>query len=170
MSLICYNKDSSYRKEKIMPRPQKVKTVCCASEFYYGHPKKHKETIQITVEQFETIRLIDYENLNQDEASKLMNVARTTVQALYDQARTLIATALIESKGIQVGGGHYELCDEDAHKNRKGCMKGYGNRHEDGEDHGHGDGHCHENGEGHGHGQGKGHCHDHNEENKQDSI
>ncbi|BCR35691.1 DUF134 domain-containing protein [Mariniplasma anaerobium] len=166
-----------------MPRPQKLKTVCCATEFYYGHPKKHKETIQITMEQFETIRLIDYENLNQDEASKLMNVARTTVQALYDQARTLIATALIESKGIQVGGGHYELCDEDAHKDRKGCMKGYGQ----GEGHGHGDGHCHEDGEGHEHGHGhkdghghgdghghkdghgKGHCHDHEHEEEKES-
>lgn len=153
-----------------MPRPQKVKTVCCASEFYYGHPKKHKETIQITVEQFETIRLIDYENLNQDEASKLMNVARTTVQALYDQARTLIATALIESKGIQVGGGHYELCDESSHKNKKGCMKNYSHEHIDGEGHGHGHGDGH--GKGHGNGQGKGNCHDHDheEENKQKSI
>lgn len=157
-----------------MPRPQKLKTVCCASEFYYGHPKKHKETVQITLEQFETIRLIDYENLNQDEASKLMNVARTTVQALYDQARTLIATALIESKGIQVGGGHYELCDEDKHKDKRGCMKGYGHQHEhkEGEGHGHGKGHGDGkgHGKGHGDGHGDGHCHDHEEDTENKSI
>jgi predicted DNA-binding protein (UPF0251 family) len=129
-----------------MPRPQKLKTVCCASEFYYGHPKKHKETVQITMEQFETIRLIDYEKLTQDEASQMMNVARTTVQALYDQARTLIATALIESKGISVGGGHYELCDEHDHKDKKGCMKGYGQRHK------------------------KEHCHDHDEDKDMDIL
>ena len=112
-----------------MPRPQKLKTVCCATEFYYGHPRKHKETIQISVEQFETIRLIDYENLNQEEAAQLMSVARTTVQALYDQARVLIATAIIEEKAIQVGGGHYKICDESSHKNKKGCMKQYGRHH-----------------------------------------
>ena len=112
-----------------MPRPQKLKTVCCATDFYYGHPRKHKETVLITVEQFETIRLIDYENLNQEEAAQLMNVARTTVQALYDQARVLIATAIIEEKAIQVGGGHYEVCDENNHKNKKGCMKHYGHHH-----------------------------------------
>lgn len=144
-----------------MPRPQKLKTVCCASEFYYGHPKRHKETVQITVEQFETIRLIDYEKLNQDEASKLMNVARTTVQALYDQARTLIASALIEDKAIQVGGGHYELCDEENHKDKKGCVKGYQHRHEHQDGKGHGNGHCHEDGEEHGHKKGR--CHDHEE-------
>ena len=43
--------------------------------------------ITMALEEYETIRLIDYEGLTQEECSERMNVARTTVQRIYSDAR-----------------------------------------------------------------------------------
>jgi len=65
----------------------------------------------MTVEEYETIRLIDLESLTQEECAEHMNVARTTVQAIYAEARSKIAQALIHGKSLIIEGGNYQVCD-----------------------------------------------------------
>jgi predicted DNA-binding protein (UPF0251 family)/predicted Fe-Mo cluster-binding NifX family protein len=67
------------------------------------------EEVKLTVDEFETIRLIDLEHMNQSDASKRMNVARTTVTAIYERARTKLADALINGKRLQIEGGNVEF-------------------------------------------------------------
>ena len=67
-------------------------------------------TINMTVEEYETIRLIDLEGKTQQECSERMEVARTTVQGIYDVARKKLADALVNGKRLNIGGGDYELC------------------------------------------------------------
>ena len=67
------------------------------------------ESIIMSLDEFETIRLIDKEGMTQEECSKRMGVARTTVTSIYDSARKKIADALIDGKRLQISGGVYQL-------------------------------------------------------------
>lgn len=78
------------------------------------------EIINMTVDEYETIRLIDLEGLTQEECSKQMNVARTTVQGIYIDARKKLAESLVNGKRIVIGGGEYKLCGG----LRGGCGRG----------------------------------------------
>ena len=98
-----------------MPRPQKGRRVCCLPNNIQFGPQnsnyQNTEIIIMTVDEYETIRLIDYEGFTQEESAKLMNVARTTVQWIYMSARKKLSEALVNGKTLKIEGGNYELCD-----------------------------------------------------------
>ncbi len=68
------------------------------------------EHIDMTVDEYETIRLIDLEGLSQEECADQMNVARTTVQGIYANARRKVADFLVNGKVLRIQGGEYRLC------------------------------------------------------------
>ena len=70
---------------------------------------EHPETVFLSIEEFETIRLIDYEHLTQQACADNMQVARTTVTDMYDHARFILADCLISGKKLVIAGGHYKL-------------------------------------------------------------
>ncbi len=63
------------------------------------------ESIQMTVDEFEALRLLDDEGLTQEACAARMNIARTTVTAIYDSARKKIADALVHGKRLLITGG-----------------------------------------------------------------
>ncbi|MEG2175219.1 MAG: DUF134 domain-containing protein, partial [Oscillospiraceae bacterium] len=67
--------------------------------------------VEMAIDEYECIRLIDYLSLTQEECAAQMNVARTTVQAIYDSARKKISDVLINGKRLVIGGGCYNLCE-----------------------------------------------------------
>ena len=67
------------------------------------------EVIRLTLDEYETLRLMDAEGLNQEACADRMNVARTTVTAIYNSARRKIATALVQGKRLQISGGCCEF-------------------------------------------------------------
>ena len=96
-----------------MPRPAKCRRVCClpkASQFTpAGCPKA--APVVITVDEYETVRLIDKEGFSQEECGRYMHIARTTAQQIYTAARHKIAVALVEGRPLRIEGGSYQLCD-----------------------------------------------------------
>lgn len=80
-----------------------------------------QEEIEMTVDEFETIRLIDHQGYSQEECARQMNVARTTVQSIYDSARKKLAEVLVEGKKLKIGGGAYEVCPEAKECCRRRC-------------------------------------------------
>ncbi len=98
-----------------MSRPRKWRKVCCLPEsnlFGTLDPKKlDNEVIIMNVEEYETIRLIDLEGMTQEECAEQMNVARTTVQGIYTDARKKLAKSLVNGKTLRIEGGDYKLCE-----------------------------------------------------------
>ena len=71
-----------------MPRPSKEKRICrlpgCGF-FVPGEGGQPTHRIRMTVEEYETIRLIDYMGYTQEECAVQMEVGRATVQAVYTE-------------------------------------------------------------------------------------
>jgi predicted DNA-binding protein (UPF0251 family) len=98
-----------------MPRPRKWRKVCCLPESNQFGPLnvqiKQEHFITMTVDEYETIRLIDLEGFTQEECANQMNIARTTVQGIYNDARKKLAESLVNGKALRIEGGDYKLCD-----------------------------------------------------------
>lgn len=99
-----------------MPRPRKCRRVCCLPRNSRFGPLDARgeegAAVHMTVDEYEAIRLIDLEGLTQEECAAQMNVARTTVQGIYDSARGKLAQSLVNGKTLLIAGGEYRLCDE----------------------------------------------------------
>ncbi|NLY71648.1 MAG: DUF134 domain-containing protein [Clostridiales bacterium] len=117
-----------------MARPRKFRRVCCLPERdLFGPltgPRSERDIINMTVEEYEVIRLIDMEGLMQEECAQRMNVARTTVQRIYAEARKKIAESLVLGKILKIEGGNYELCVDSEQK--VGCLRWRRHRHRHG--------------------------------------
>lgn len=114
-----------------MARPRKWRKVCCLPKNNLFGPLNpssvDKEPIIMTVEEYETLRLIDFEGMIQEECADKMNVARTTVQRIYNEARKKIATALVNGNILRIEGGDYKLYDEE--ERTYGCRRCRKHRH-----------------------------------------
>src|SRR5690554_2703507 len=118
-----------------MPRPRKWRKVCCLPDVNrFGpldSPVEKEHVVIMSVDEYETIRLIDLEGLSQEECAGQMHVARTTVQGIYQEARKKIAESLVNGKVLKIEGGDYKLCDGEGdlhserccHRNRNRCGK-----------------------------------------------
>ena len=90
-----------------MPRPKKCRSVCALPQTVFFSPEGPSESAQaviLTVEEYETIRLIDKEGLSQEQCSQRMQVARTTVQQIYADARKKLAEVLVEGLPLRIAG------------------------------------------------------------------
>lgn len=105
-----------------MPRPIKCRRVCHyphTLEFAPTTSGEDKSPVILTVDEYETVRLIDREGMSQEQCSERMQVARTTVQKIYGSARKKLADVLVEGLPLRIEGGDFRLCDGMA----TGCMQ-----------------------------------------------
>lgn len=97
-----------------MPRPRKCRRVCglpVNRGFQPMEGQNSDKAIVLTVDEYETIRLIDKEDFSQEECGRFMQIARTTVQQIYTTARKKLAEALVDGLPLRIEGGDYQLCD-----------------------------------------------------------
>lgn len=97
-----------------MPRPRKCRRVCDYPQTLAFSPEgriRGGETVILTVDEYETIRLIDKEGLSQEQCGDCMQVARTTVQQIYASARKKLADVLVDGLPLRIEGGDYQLCN-----------------------------------------------------------
>lgn len=61
-------------------------------------------TVTLSLEEYEAVRLLDYEGLSQEEAAFRMGVARTTLTGIYSSARGKIASFLVRGERLSIEG------------------------------------------------------------------
>lgn len=98
-----------------MPRPRKQKLICslppCSTFAPSGSTdRSDSEAVFMSLEEYETIRLIDLNDMDQAQCAEEMGVARSTVQRLYMDARRKIAGCIVEGRMLKISGGDYTLC------------------------------------------------------------
>lgn len=73
----------------------------------FGSSRKKGEKIRLFLEEYESIRLLDFENLTQEQAAVHMEVSRPTLTRIYENARKKVARSLIEGVDMVISGGEY---------------------------------------------------------------
>ncbi len=96
-----------------MPRPRIPRKVWCRPGFTHFRPAGSAvtslEEVVLTVDEFEAIRLKDYEGLDQIGAAKKMGISQPTFQRIYESARKKVADAIVNGKAIRIEGGPYRM-------------------------------------------------------------
>ena len=102
-----------------------------------GVQSRELEEIILLIDEYEAVRLADYEKMKHEEAALLMEISRQTFSRLIDSARKKIAKMIIEGKSLSIEGGNFQIRGN-GYKNRN---HGNGNG-----NHGKGNGRNHGNG------------------------
>ena len=90
-----------------MPRPFRCRRIERLPVYRSFSPDDapEAESVKMTVDEFEALRLLDDEGLTQEACAARMNIARTTVTAIYESARRKVARALVHGKRLVISGG-----------------------------------------------------------------
>jgi len=73
-----------------------------------GRPGRPNE-VDLSMDQFEAIRLADYMGLPQKKAAKLMRISQQTFSRILTRAHKSLANALVNGHTIKIQGGHYVI-------------------------------------------------------------
>ncbi|MEZ7868054.1 MAG: DUF134 domain-containing protein [Paludibacteraceae bacterium] len=96
-----------------MPRPKqnrKISNPPLMQGFKpFGIPRRMLNSVTLLYDEYEAVRLLDYEGMNQDQAAVQMNVSRPTLTRIYEKARKTIAQALVEGNMIMIEGGNVQF-------------------------------------------------------------
>ncbi|MCG8635617.1 MAG: DUF134 domain-containing protein [Desulfobacterales bacterium] len=107
-----------------MPRPKRRRRIMSrpAVDTFGPETASQREGIILSLEEFEAIRLIDYDGMDQSGAAEVMGVSRQTVGRILKAGRSKVAMALVEGRGLKVSGGCYKI------RGRGRCGRGRRNR------------------------------------------
>jgi predicted DNA-binding protein (UPF0251 family) len=90
-------------------RPKKTRWVKCLPGERCFRPKCKRlvksESVALTIDEFEAIRLADLEELTHAQAAKLMKVSRPTFTRILASAHLQVADGLVNIKTIKIEGG-----------------------------------------------------------------
>lgn len=98
-----------------MPRPQRCRQIGALPPNAVfkpaGVPARDLAEITLTVDEFEALRLADYEGLYQEQAAERMGVSRQTFGRIVESARKKVAQALVQGMALRIEGGQVEMAE-----------------------------------------------------------
>ncbi len=95
-----------------MPRGSKCRRVCSEPSHRKFSGSPHTGIpVTLSVEELESLRLADLEEMEQDMAAERMGISRGTFQRILYSARQKTALALTMGKTILIDGGNYVVSD-----------------------------------------------------------
>lgn len=93
-----------------MPRKKKDRTVYqppLYGEFKpTGVAAKYLNQINLNLDEYEALRLSDYQGMSQEEASNEMNISRPTFTRLIENARKKLVEFILTGKKLKIEGGN----------------------------------------------------------------
>ena len=94
-----------------MARPKRCRRICGYPDHWSFRPEDTEpaETMPMMLDEFETLRLIDYHKMTQEECAEAMGVSRATIASIYETARYKVADAMVNGKRIRITGGSYRM-------------------------------------------------------------
>lgn len=103
-----------------MARPTRCRRVCAEPECRGFTPETAAgpDTVILTVDEYEAIRLVDYEKRTHEQCAAQMEISRTTATEIYESARFKLSDSLVNGKTLVIAGGHYRVCQGDR---ERGC-------------------------------------------------
>lgn len=101
--------------EPAMPRPKCCRRVgalpVCPIYKPAGVPVSGLREVALEVDEFEALRLADYEGLYQEQAAERMGVSRQTFGRIVEAARKKVVQALVEGCALRIEGGKIEMAE-----------------------------------------------------------
>ncbi len=96
-----------------MPRPRITRRVFFQPSVTYFKPTGvrllHLDESILNYDEFESVRLIDTEGIEQEKAAKKMKISQPTFSRLLKNARKKISDAIVNGKAIKIQGGVYKM-------------------------------------------------------------
>ena len=96
-----------------MVRPRKTRRIYELPKSDYfkprGIPLRDLQAIELTPVELTAMKLIDYDNYDQEEAASIMNVSRKTFWGELKRARKKVIDAIFNGKSLEIKGGKFEL-------------------------------------------------------------
>jgi predicted DNA-binding protein (UPF0251 family) len=113
-----------------MPRPRKCRRIAARPAVTLfkpqGVPLGLLTGVSLPLEGLEAMRLVDAEDLSQEEAAARMGVSRPTLCRILGEARAVVARALSSGWAIRLEGGDYELARDEPGPRGGRCCPGPG--------------------------------------------
>ncbi len=89
-----------------MPRPCRRRRVRGKPSSFYFKPSGKRmielDEIVLTLPEFESIRLVDLQGVEQNKAGELMKISQPTFSRLLKSARRKISEAIVNGKAIKI--------------------------------------------------------------------
>ena len=93
-----------------MPRHRRPRKVVAPPGFKgykpYGANSPGNDYIELLYEEYEALKMSDYDFMNHESAAKVMGISRPTFARIYESARRKIARAMVEVKEIRTVYGN----------------------------------------------------------------
>ena len=95
-----------------MPRPPRCRRICSAPRVERFCPCDVAESVPIllTLDEYEVIRLVDLKQQTHEQCAAQMDISRSTVQEIYENARRKLAACLVYGKPLHITGGNVRIC------------------------------------------------------------
>ncbi len=103
-----------------MARPSRCRRVCAepGCRGFFPQSEQSAGEVVLTVDEYEVIRLVDYEKRTHEQCAAQMEISRTTVTEIYENARFKLSDSLVNGKFLAIAGGNYRVCQGDR---ERGC-------------------------------------------------
>ncbi len=94
-------------------RPKKTRMVTCmpGERFFRPHckPLNELESIKLTLDEFEVLRLAHLNGYNQGKIAKQMKIHQSTISRIITSAHQKVTDALVNIKAIKIEQGCCEI-------------------------------------------------------------